>query len=66
MKTSPWHSKLPTDHAVHHDDTRCIEGRSIASRNVVSGAGGRPKCPRCREISDYPDSRSARSTSALA
>ena len=51
MKTSPWHSKLSSDRAVHHDETRCTEGNNIEPNNRVSGTGGRPKCSRCRDIS---------------
>lgn len=51
MKTGPWHSKLPSDGPVYHDETRCPEGRKIETRNIGSGTGGLPKCPRCREIS---------------
>lgn len=51
MKTHPWHSKLPSDRPVHHDETRCTEGNNIEPRNRVSGTGGRPKCQRCSEIS---------------
>ena len=51
MKTSAWHSKLPSDRRVYHDETRCTEGNNIEPRNRVSGAGDRPKCDHCRRIS---------------
>ena len=51
MKTSPWHSKLPLDRRVYHDETRCTEGNNIEPRNRVAGTGSRPKCDHCRRIS---------------
>jgi hypothetical protein len=51
MKVSPWHSKLSSDHPVHHDETQCEVGNNIEPENVVQGTGNRPKCSRCREIS---------------
>jgi hypothetical protein len=51
MKSRPWHSKLPTDRRVHHDETRCTEGNNIEPRNRVEGTGGHPKCSHCRQIS---------------
>jgi hypothetical protein len=51
MKTSPWHSKLPSDQPRYHDETRCEVGNNIEPENVVKGTGGRLKCRRCREIS---------------
>ena len=51
MKKSAWHSKLPTDRRVYHDETNCTEGNNIESRNRVAGTGNRPKCDHCRRIS---------------
>jgi len=51
MKKAPWHSKLPSDRPVYHDETRCTEGDNIEPRNRVSGTGNRPKCHHCRAIS---------------
>ncbi len=51
MKTKPWHSTLPTDRRVYHDETTCTEGNNIEPRNRAEGTGGRDKCERCREIS---------------
>ena len=39
MKTSPWHSKLPSDRRVYHDETRCTEGNNIEPRNRFEGRG---------------------------
>jgi hypothetical protein len=51
MKTSAWHSRLPSDKPVHHDETECTEGNNIEPENRVEGTGNRPKCDRCIEIS---------------
>jgi hypothetical protein len=51
LKAPPWHSKLPSDRRVYHDETRCTEGNNIERYNRVSGTGGRPKCSHCRQIS---------------
>ena len=51
MKEQPWHSKLPSDPPVYHDETRCTEGNNIEPRNRVQGMGGRRKCDHCRRIS---------------
>jgi hypothetical protein len=50
-KTSPWHSKLPSDPPVYHDETECELGDNIQPENRVPGKDGRDKCKRCREIS---------------
>jgi hypothetical protein len=51
MKKRPWHSKLPSDRPVYHDETQCEIGNNIEPENIVPGDGGRPKCSRCRQIS---------------
>lgn len=51
MKIPAFHSKLPSDRPVHHDESACTEGNNVESYNRVSGTGGRPKCDHCRRIS---------------
>ncbi len=51
MKVAPWHTKVPTEHPVHHDETRCTLGDNIESYNRVPGTGGHPKCHLCKSIS---------------
>ena len=45
--SQPWHSAVATDLPLYHDDTRCPEGRAIASKNRQPGDGGRDPCPYC-------------------
>lgn len=49
-KVAPFHSKLPSDKPVYHDNNRCTEGNNIEARNRVSGTGGRPKCDHCKRL----------------
>lgn len=51
MATVPaFHSKLPSDNPVYHDNDKCTEGNNIEKRNRVSGTGGRPKCEHCKRL----------------
>lgn len=50
-KVSPFHSKLPNDPRVYHDNDKCTEGNNIEARNRVSGTGGRPQCQHCARLS---------------
>jgi len=47
MKVTPFHSKLPMDKKVHHDNNKCTEGNNIETYNKKSGTGGHPLCKRC-------------------
>ena len=45
--TQPWHSALPTDRPLYHDDTRCPEGGTIKLKDRRPGDGRRDPCPHC-------------------
>ena len=45
-----WHSTVPTDRPLFHDDTRCPDSQAIAVTNRRSGDGGRGPCDHCEEI----------------
>jgi competence protein ComGC len=49
-KVSPFHSKLPSDGAVYHNNSKCTEGNNIEKKNRVSGTGGRPLCSHCARL----------------
>lgn len=49
-KVAPFHSVLPSDKPVYHDDNRCTEGNNIETKNRRSGTGGRPKCDHCKRL----------------
>lgn len=46
-KTSPWHSKLPNDPYVYHNNTDCNTGNNIEEENRAEGTDGRPLCKEC-------------------
>lgn len=46
-KVSAWHSKLPNDPRVYHNDTDCNTGNNIETENRVAGTGDRPLCKEC-------------------
>ena len=50
-KVSAWHSKLPNDPFVHHNNTDCNTGNNIEKENRVEGTGGRPLCKECARLS---------------
>lgn len=50
MKVSPFHSKLPSDRRVYHDNDECTEGNNIESENKVAGTGGYPRCSHCDRL----------------
>ncbi len=50
-KVSAWHSKLPNDPKVYHDNTECNTGNNIEKENRTSGTGGRPQCKECAGLS---------------
>ena len=45
----PWHSLKQN---VHHDNTECQEGKSIAPTDLREGTGGRPACERCVQLNE--------------
>lgn len=49
-KVSAWHSKLPNDPRVYHNDTDCNTGNNIETENRVEGTGGRPLCAECAKL----------------
>jgi hypothetical protein len=49
-KTSAWHSKLPNDPFVYHNDTDCNTGNNIEEENRVEGTGNRPLCKECADL----------------
>jgi hypothetical protein len=50
MKMPPFHSKLPSDRPVYHDNDRCTEGNNIETYNRLPGKGGRPLCDHCARL----------------
>jgi len=50
MKVAPFHSKLPSDKRVHHNNDQCTEGNNIEPRNKVKGTGGYPLCNHCSRL----------------
>jgi hypothetical protein len=50
----PWHSLKQN---VHHDNTECQEGKSIAPTDLREGTGGRPACERCVQLNDSDGTR---------
>jgi hypothetical protein len=49
-KVPAFHSKLPNDPRVYHDNTSCTEGNNIEPENRVPGTGGRPRCDHCDRL----------------
>lgn len=49
-KVSAFHSKLPSDNPVYHDNSSCTEGNNIETKNRMPGTGGRPKCDHCKRL----------------
>jgi hypothetical protein len=45
----PWHSSRA---AVHHDNSRCVEGYIIKFSVLRSGNGGRPLCAECESLGE--------------
>jgi hypothetical protein len=50
VKVAPFHSKLPSDRNVYHDNDKCTEGNNIETYNKVPGTGGRRRCEHCAEL----------------
>jgi hypothetical protein len=51
-KIYPFHSTIPSDRAVHHDNNACPEGQEIPLTNRRDGTGGRPQCERCQKLNE--------------
>jgi hypothetical protein len=47
MRVSPFHSVLPSDRRVYHDNDDCTEGNNIETENRRAGTDGRPRCEHC-------------------
>jgi len=45
----PWYSIAPGE-TVHHDNTRCPEGRMIPEPDRKPGTGGLPLCRHCARL----------------
>jgi hypothetical protein len=46
-KTDPWHSAIPTEPSVYHDNTDCVEGENIRPKDRRYGTDDRPRCRHC-------------------
>ena len=49
-KVAAFHSKLPNDRNVYHNNNKCTEGDNIEKSNRVDGTGGRPLCEHCARL----------------
>jgi hypothetical protein len=49
-KVPAFHSVLPNDPRVYHDNDDCTEGNNIESENRRSGTDGRPRCGHCQRL----------------
>jgi len=51
-KVKSFHSKLPSDRPVYHNNSKCTEGDNIQPENKVAGTGGHPLCDHCKRLND--------------